>query len=106
MLRSFSYAALSGLGAATHTRPEDIDRLAPWARLWESRVTTTFRRAYLAAIDGTPLIPPDPDDVEVLLHAFLVEKALYELAYELNNRPDWAHIPMIGLLDLLSVRHV
>jgi maltose alpha-D-glucosyltransferase/alpha-amylase len=100
MLRSFSYAALTGLNAATHTRPEDLARLAPWARVWETHVSAAFRRAYIAATEGPSLVPQDPDDLEALLRAFVVEKALYELAYELNNRPDWAHIPLAGLLNL------
>ena len=96
-------AALTGLGVATQTRPEDVERLSPWARLWEARVTAAFRRAYLAATTGTSLVPRDPDDFDVLLRGFVVEKALYELAYELNNRPGWAHIPLIGLLSLRSL---
>jgi maltose alpha-D-glucosyltransferase/alpha-amylase len=106
MVRSFSYAALTGLNVATHTRPEDTERLAPWAHLWEREVVATFLRAYRAATEGTALFPRDADDFDTLLRAFVVEKALYELAYELNNRPDWAHIPLIGLLSLRSLHHV
>jgi maltose alpha-D-glucosyltransferase/alpha-amylase len=103
MLRSFSYAALTGLNVATHTRPEDLARLSPWARLWEAWVSSAFRRAYLAATEGTSLVPQNLDDFDTLLRAFVVEKALYELAYELNNRPDWAHIPLMGLLNLRAL---
>jgi len=105
MVRSFSYAALTALNAATQTRPEDLDRLTPWARLWEAEVTATFLRAYVAATEGTSLFPRDADDFEMLLRAFIVDKALYELAYELNNRPDWVHIPLIGLLNLRTLHH-
>jgi len=105
MLRSFSYAALTGLDVATHTRPEDLARLTPWARLWETGVSSAFRHAYLAATEGTTLVPRDADDFDTLLRAFVVEKALYELAYELNNRPDWTHIPLLGLLNLRSLHH-
>jgi maltose alpha-D-glucosyltransferase/alpha-amylase len=79
-----------------------VERLSPWARLWEASVTASFRRAYLAATEGSALVPRDPDDFDALLRGFIVEKALYELAYELNNRPDWAHIPLLGLLNLRS----
>jgi maltose alpha-D-glucosyltransferase/alpha-amylase len=51
------------------------------------------------------LFPRDADDFEMLLRAFIVDKALYELAYELNNRPDWVHIPLIGLLNLRTLHH-
>jgi maltose alpha-D-glucosyltransferase/alpha-amylase len=105
MLRSFSYAALTGLGVAAHAKREDVERLSPWARLWEAWVSAAFLRAYLAATEGTSLVPPDPDDFDTLLRGFVVEKALYELTYELNNRPDWAHVPLIGLLNLRSLHH-
>jgi maltose alpha-D-glucosyltransferase/alpha-amylase len=105
MVRSFSYASMTALNAATHTRPEDMERLTPKARLWEREVVATFLRAYLAATEGTFLFPRDPEAFETMLRAFVVEKGLYELAYELNNRPDWAHIPLIGLLNLRSLHH-
>jgi maltose alpha-D-glucosyltransferase/alpha-amylase len=106
MVRSFSYASMTALNVATHTRPEDMERLTPKARLWEREVVATFLRAYLAATEGTFLVPRDPEDFETMLRAFVVEKGLYELAYELNNRPDWAHIPLIGLLNLRSLHYV
>ena len=89
----------------TVTRPSWGARLTPWARLWETWVSSAFRHAYLAATEGTSLVPRDPDDFDTLLRAFVVEKALYELAYELNNRPDWAHIPLMGLLNPRSLHH-
>jgi maltose alpha-D-glucosyltransferase / alpha-amylase len=105
MLRSFSYAALTGLGAATANRPEDTERLAPWAALWETWVSAAFLRSYFAVTRGTPLVPSDGDDLDVLLQAFVLDKALYELGYELNNRPEWVHIPLAGLLRLRSRLH-
>src|SRR5688572_31020376 len=72
MMRSFSYAALTGLNVATHTRPEDAERLAPWAQLWEREVVATFLRAYRAATEGTALSPRDADDFDTLLRAFVV----------------------------------
>jgi maltose alpha-D-glucosyltransferase/alpha-amylase len=105
MLRSFSYAALTGLDAVTQTRPDDIERLAPWAAAWETWVSAGFLRAYFAATRHADLLPSDSDDLEVLLSAFTVDKALYELGYELNNRPDWVHVPLTGLLRLRSLLH-
>ena len=106
MLRSFGYAALTGLGAATVARPEDRERLAPWADLWETWVSAAFLRAYLNVTRHQPFMPAHPDDFELLLQAFVLDKALYELGYELNNRPDWVHIPLTGLLRLRSRLHV
>jgi maltose alpha-D-glucosyltransferase / alpha-amylase len=100
MLRSFSYAALTGLGAATFTRPENVERLAPWAQVWETWVGRVYLQAYLAATRDAAFLPARPEDFETLLAAFTLDKALYELAYELNHRPDWVHIPLAGLLRL------
>jgi maltose alpha-D-glucosyltransferase/alpha-amylase len=101
MVRSISYAALTALGAATETRPEDAKRLAPWAAFWEAWVNAAFLRAYLGATRGAPFMPA-PRDLEVVLRAWVLDKALYELAYELNNRPAWVHIPLAGLRQLHS----
>jgi maltose alpha-D-glucosyltransferase/alpha-amylase len=100
MLRSFSYVALTALEAATVARPEDRERLAPWADLWERWITTVFLRGYLAAVAPAGLLPTREDDLTVLLQAFVIDKALDELAYELNNRPDWIQVPLTGLLRL------
>jgi maltose alpha-D-glucosyltransferase / alpha-amylase len=101
MLRSFSYAASTALAAATLTRPEDLERLTPWAELWETWVSATFLRGYLAT--ASAFLPSrESDDFRVMLQAFVVDKALYEVGYELNNRPDWIQIPLLGLLHLLS----
>ena len=102
MLRSFSYAALTGLNAATVTRPEDAERLAPWADVWETWTGSIFLHAYIAAARHASMLPPRMQDLEALLPMFLLDKALYELAYELNNRPAWIHIPLSGLLHLRS----
>jgi len=101
MIRSISYAALTAAGAATDTRPEDAARLAPWAAFWETWVNAAFLRAYLTATRGAAFLPP-PADLEVLLRAYLLDKALYELAYELNNRPAMVHIPLAGVMQLRS----
>jgi maltose alpha-D-glucosyltransferase/alpha-amylase len=107
MLRSFSYAAFSALMKYTSRRPEDFQRLEPWASLWERSVSASFLRAYRAAVRGSAelvkggaLVPPDSGEFERLLEAFLLDKALYELVYELNNRPTWVRIPLTGILAL------
>jgi maltose alpha-D-glucosyltransferase/alpha-amylase len=102
MMRSFGYAAYVGLGVATATRPEDVDRLTPWASFWERWVSLAFLRAYGHAVRGSGILPADGDSAGKLLHAFMLDKALYELGYELNNRPDWVHVPLAGLLQLVT----
>jgi maltose alpha-D-glucosyltransferase/alpha-amylase len=99
MVRSFSYAALTTLGAVTQTRPEDARRLGPWADFWQTWIGAAFLRSYLFATQDASFLPP-PDNFDVMMRAYILDKALYELAYELNNRPTWVHIPLTGVLQL------
>jgi len=100
MLRSFSYAAFSALMKYSSRRPEDFSRLEPWARLWEQSVSSAFLRTYCEFARGVPVVPSDPLLLQQLLEAYVIDKALYELAYELNNRPNWVLIPLTGILAL------
>ena len=100
MVRSFGYATFTALGAATMNRPEDLDRLTPWADLWERWVGAAFLRAYRTAARPAGVLPADPGDFDVVLRAYVLDKALYELGYELSHRPEWVHIPLIGLIRL------
>jgi maltose alpha-D-glucosyltransferase/alpha-amylase len=105
MLRSFHYAphaVISGQAAGTVIRPEDIARLEAGATFWHRWVAAAFLRAYLQHSDGAAHLPGSPSQVAVLLNHYLIEKALYEIAYELDNRPDWVHIPIRGMLDLVG----
>jgi maltose alpha-D-glucosyltransferase / alpha-amylase len=100
MLRSFSYAALTALDAATVHRADRRERLKPWALAWERWAQSTFLAGYMDVMRNSELLPSRLDDVDTLLQAFVMDKAFYELGYELNNRPDWIHIPLQGLTDL------
>jgi maltose alpha-D-glucosyltransferase/alpha-amylase len=102
MLRSYHYAAYAGLFAATPNRPEDFLRFEPWAELWFRWVSAAFLRAYRSTAGATPLLPAETAIFAFLLDAFMLDKAFYELNYELNNRPDWVRIPLRGILTLLS----
>ncbi|APW40689.1 maltose alpha-D-glucosyltransferase [Rhodoferax koreense] len=99
MLRSFSYARASGLREAAHTADEETLLEAP-AREWEVATRAAFLQAYLDALAGTPLAQPDAG--AGLLPLFELQKAFYELRYELNNRPDWVRIPLSGILGFLD----
>ncbi len=101
MLRSFSYAAQSGLQRATQRRPETMDILRPWAELWENASAGAFLAGYTEAVQTRPELMPASPEGSALLSALLLEKAFYELLYELNNRPAWLAIPLGGLLTLL-----
>ena len=100
MLRSFSYAAYASLINYTTRHPEDIPRLEPWAQLWERSASAQFLRAYIEMAQGAGLVPPDRADTRKLIDLFLIDKALYELLYELNARPAWVRIPLMGILSL------
>ena len=100
MLRSFSYAAFSALMKYSSRRPEDFQRLEPWARLWEQSVSSAFLRTYCEFAQGVEVVPSEPVVFQQLLEAFVIDKAFYELVYELNNRPSWVLIPLTGILDL------
>jgi maltose alpha-D-glucosyltransferase / alpha-amylase len=100
MLRSLSYAAYASLIKYTERRPEDLQTLEPWAQLWERSTGAEFLRAYREAADGSAFLPHDAETFRHLLAMFLLDKALYELSYELNNRPAWVRIPLMGILSL------
>jgi maltose alpha-D-glucosyltransferase/alpha-amylase len=99
-LRSFSYAAYGTLINYTARHPEDLARLEPWAHLWERFVAAEFLRAYRDAACGAAFLPANSTDFRKLLDVFLLDKALYEILYELNSRPGWVRIPLLGMLSL------
>jgi maltose alpha-D-glucosyltransferase/alpha-amylase len=100
MLRSFSYAANSTLMAYTTRHPESMAALEPWARLWEQTVSAEFLNTYRETAAPGGILPVADEDFHRLLDACTIEKAVYELKYELNNRPNWIRIPLAGILAL------
>lgn len=102
MLRSYSYAAWSGFFAWSRAAGGNQDAQEPWAVLWETSVGSTFLSAYLSATRDESFIPSDDDAFDDLLGALVLDKALYELQYELNNRPDWIPVPIEGLIRLAA----
>jgi maltose alpha-D-glucosyltransferase/alpha-amylase len=102
MLRSYHTAAYAGLFAFRHDQPGVFARLRPWAELWFEWVSAAFLREYRAATREQAIVPGDATAFAELLDAFMLEKNLYELEYELNNRPDWVRIPLRGILTLLE----
>jgi maltose alpha-D-glucosyltransferase/alpha-amylase len=100
MLRSFSYASHAGLDHFTQSDPETAINLQPWAQLWQNAVSTQFLSAWRATTAAFPGLAPPPAQADRLLNAYLLEKSLYELLYELNNRPTWVRIPLAGILAL------
>jgi maltose alpha-D-glucosyltransferase/alpha-amylase len=102
MVRSFHYAAYASLFQHLNHKPEDFQELEVYADLWYKYVGGRFLGSYLETVKGSSIIPEDKDHLEILLNSFLLEKAIYELGYEINNRPEWIIIPLKGTKQLLA----
>ena len=101
MLRSFNYAALSKL-RNNSVRPEDALQLKPWARFWDLWVSVTFLKGYLEATTNASFTPKSAEEFNLMLSVYMLEKAIYELGYELNNRPNWVDVPIAGILQIVK----
>jgi len=91
MLRSFAYAASAA----------ELLRGTPAPEGWEEQAREQFLDGYLATVDPT-LLPSGQVAIERLLAVFELEKAVYELRYELDNRPEWVRIPVAGIQRLME----
>ena len=104
MLRSFSYAvhnalqerAASGLEGPTATIARE------WGRFWQGWVGSIFLGAYLQESRASGFLQSSDDEVALMLDIYMLEKAVYEIAYELNNRPSWVLVPLEGVIELLQ----
>ena len=103
MLRSFNYAMHQATLHATVERPDALASLQTAARAWEAVARKAFLDAYRNTASRAALFT-SWDEMRGLLDLFLLEKAFHELAYEVDNRPDWVRVPVAGLLDLLDRR--
>ncbi len=104
MVRSFDYAAHSAIlrHPPSTVAEEGTLIMEQWGRFWYVWVSAVFLSSYLAGIKQARLLPEDPDALSILLDAYLLDKAVYEIGYELNNRPDWVTVPLRGILRLLK----
>lgn len=101
MIRSFHYAVYTAFRNHVSSRTEDSTFLEPWVDVWFKTVSGIFLSSYMASTEGSNLLPSDGSECKILLEAYLLEKGVYELWYEFNNRPDWVAIPIAGLLNIL-----
>jgi maltose alpha-D-glucosyltransferase/alpha-amylase len=101
MLRSFNYASRAKLSDGA-TRPEDATLLGPWARFWNLWVSVSYLKGYFEATPQAVFLPKSREEIALLLDALLLEKSVYEVGYELNNRPSWVGVPIEGILELLN----
>ena len=109
MLRSFHYAAFAHLlerrrriafgGEASST---SAPWAASWAQSWYTWVASRFLRSYFEIAQSGSFLPASREEISGLLQVHLLDKAVYELGYELNNRPSWVGIPLAGISQLLA----
>lgn len=109
MLRSFHYAASSAALAADERLAQSHRYVTPskeqidaHAAQWQALATREFLRSYRSTAGDAKFLPSSPADFDALLNVHLLEKAIYELGYELNNRPAWLAIPLEGIREILN----
>jgi len=106
MIRSFHYAAYTALVTRAERRvssEEEKARLSAWTFMWHRYATGVFLAEYLRTLQGSPLLKGSKqEEIATLLDLYRLEKAIYELGYELNNRPDWVRIPLTGILQIVQ----
>jgi maltose alpha-D-glucosyltransferase/alpha-amylase len=103
-LRSIDYAASAAIERGPDLKPEDRDGVELRLRGWVDQLSAAYWESYRETLGDSRLWPADAEQIKALLDAFLLEKALYEIEYELSNRPAWAHIPLAATLRILQQR--
>jgi maltose alpha-D-glucosyltransferase/alpha-amylase len=105
MVRSFYDAAQAAMLKQIESGgvpPAQTGQLATWAEFWARHVAAVYYRAYLDAAKNAPFLPRKDEDLQLLMNIFLLRKAIYEIGFELKNRPAWVKIALQGLLDLVA----
>jgi maltose alpha-D-glucosyltransferase/alpha-amylase len=105
-LRSIDYAASAAIDRAPNLKPEESAALAQQIRGWADNLADAYWESYRETLGDARLWPADQDQSKRLLDLFLLEKAFYEIEYEITNRPAWAHIPLEATLRILEQRGV
>jgi len=105
MLRSFDYAAYFAVLREAERRwqsPEAIAALKTWGDVWKKWASAFFLKAYLKAAAPSAFLPAKSEELRIMLDCYILEKTIYELGYELNNRPDWIKIPLHGIQQMIE----
>jgi maltose alpha-D-glucosyltransferase / alpha-amylase len=106
MIRSLHYASTTALLKQKVLRPENSEKLEPIANLWYQCISKEFLHAYLNTVEQYEgLTPTNHEDLQTLLHAYLLNKAIYETHYELQSRPEWIKVPLKGILMLTGSKN-
>jgi maltose alpha-D-glucosyltransferase/alpha-amylase len=102
MIRSFDYASFTAVRQLAEARPAAEPRMLELAEAWRHRAVDGFRAAYRKAMRGCVAYPTSKNQARRILAFFILEKAIYEVSYELANRPGWVDIPLKGVLGILA----
>jgi maltose alpha-D-glucosyltransferase / alpha-amylase len=102
MIRSFDYAAVAAVRHLAEARPAAEPRMTELAEAWRQRAVDGFRAAYRKTMRGCPAYPASKKQAREMTAFFMLEKAVYEVSYELANRPGWVDIPLRGILGILA----
>jgi maltose alpha-D-glucosyltransferase/alpha-amylase len=102
MLRSLHYAAFGSLFLDNQIRKEDIGKLLPYVEQWYHYMCGFFMKAYLETVKDNPIIPQKKEDLNILIQTFLLQKAIYEMQQEVNNRPAWLTVPLKGIKSIMK----
>lgn len=103
MIRSFHYAAHAAILQRASVRAGDVPLLEPWVEAWYRCIAGIFLQSYLKSVSGAPFMPKEREETEAMLNVYILDKGVYELGYELNNRPDWVMIPLRGIREILTL---
>ncbi|RBP37698.1 maltose alpha-D-glucosyltransferase/alpha-amylase [Roseimicrobium gellanilyticum] len=99
MLRSFDYAASTAL---KQEREDDARYLASHARTWVKHVSNEFLRCYFKTAEGAAFLPPEEKDTRLMLRMYMIEKAVYEIGYEISYRPSFVDVPIGAVRRMLE----
>ena len=105
LIRSFHYASYTALLKQNErgALPEkQLALLIAWSRFWARWTSALYYQAYLKTVENASFLPRNERDLQVMMDAFILRKAIYELGYELNDRPDWVKIPLQGIMEILN----
>jgi maltose alpha-D-glucosyltransferase/alpha-amylase len=102
LIRSIDYSATAALDRGLKIAPDEQGKLAAALASWRERATAAFLGSYRENMSDARLWPSDATTADRLLDFFLLEKAIYEIGYEIAHRPDWLRVPLAGMLRILS----